>query len=197
MRKTYWFILGLLIILLVVGVFWQVRRFLPVKKEVLPLETPTEAGGKTQSVKLYFASEKGTTLTVETREITAVSGELEQARLVIQELIAGPFTNNLGSTIPPGTKLREIYLDGNGGAYVDFSREIQDNHPGGSTGEMLTIFSVVNTLIENFPPIKKVQILVEGKEISTLAGHIDTSMPFKKNEEIFQDTSVQGEGINP
>jgi len=198
-KKTYWFILGVLIlVIIVVALLWQWRKFPRLKEEVLPSITPEVIPEKTRSVKLYFVSEKGTTLTIETREINATGSELDQAHLIIQELIVGPAPNsNLAPTIPPGTKLRQIYFDSGGSAYVDFSREIQDNHPGGSTGELLTIFSVVNTLVANSPKIKRVQVLVEGKEIPTLAGHIDTSRPFKKNEEILLDTAAGRKEIVP
>ena len=51
------------------------------------------------------------------------------------------------------------------------------NHPGGSTAELQTIYSVVNTLTLNFPGIKKVQLLIDGSVHDTLAGHIVISIP--------------------
>ena len=76
-------------------------------------------------------------------------------------------------------KLRQLYIDGQGTAYVDFSRDLQTKHPGGSGGELLTIYSIVDTLTTNFDQIHQVKILVEGSEVLTLAGHIDTRHPFR------------------
>ncbi len=46
------------------------------------------------------------------------------------------------------------------------------NHPGGSAAEMATVYSLTNTLTANLPAIKKVKILIGGKERESLKGHI-------------------------
>ncbi|MBQ5389910.1 MAG: GerMN domain-containing protein, partial [Anaerovibrio sp.] len=56
---------------------------------------------------------------------------------------------------------------------------------GGSTGEEMLVGSLVNTLTE-FPEIKKVQILVEGKEIDSLSGHLDLSRPVERMPELIK-----------
>jgi germination protein M len=61
---------------------------------------------------------------------------------------------------------------------VDLSREIMEKHPSGSSAELATVYSIVNTLAYNFKPIKKVFLLVEGSEKETLSGHINLSQPF-------------------
>ena len=80
-------------------------------------------------------------------------------------------------TMPRGTTVRSVVFDDAGGVFVDFSRELVANHPGGSTGELFTIRSVVRTLSMNFPEVESVRFLVEGREIETVAGHIDVSGP--------------------
>ena len=94
------------------------------------------------------------------------------------ELIKGPHTD-LNPTIPQGVGLLQRYVDGRGTAYVDFTRDLQTKHPGGTGGELLTIYSIVDTLTANFSEIERVNLLVEGSEILTLAGHIDTRRPFR------------------
>jgi hypothetical protein len=61
------------------------------------------------------------------------------------------------------------------------SKEIKEKHPGGSRSELMTIYTIVNSLILNIPEIDAVKILIEGCESMTLAGHIDTRFPFKAN----------------
>lgn len=120
----------------------------------------------------------------ESREIDLTQDLVSQAKQLIHELIKGP-KGDLGSTIPRDTKLRELYLDQMGTVYVDFTRELAANHPGGSSAELHTIYSIVDSLILNFPEIKRVQILIEGEKIrETLAGHIDARRPFVVNREI-------------
>jgi len=48
--------------------------------------------------------------------------------------------------------------------------------------ELLTVYGLVNTLLVNLPTMAEVQILVEGREADTLAGHVDLRRPLRKNE---------------
>ena len=128
-------------------------------------------------VSLYFVGTEELKLAVEKRTIDHASNIVEQIKLTIEELIKGP-TQALMPTIPSETKLQEVFLDERGCAYLDFSRAISQNHSGGTTGELVTISSIVNTLVRNFPEeIRKVRILIGGQEAKTLAGHIDISKP--------------------
>jgi len=42
---------------------------------------------------------------------------------------------------------------------------------------MMTVYSIVNSLTLNFPPIKRVQILIDGKPIETITGHLFLKQP--------------------
>jgi hypothetical protein len=64
---------------------------------------------------------------------------------------------------------------------VDLSAEVARNHPGGSIDEILTVYTIVNALTDNLPAITAVQILVDGREVDTLAGHVDLRRPLRKN----------------
>ena len=107
-----------------------------------------------------------------------VHDPVEFGRAVVDALIKGPQTG-LIRTIPAGTELRAIYLDPDNVCYVDLSEAVRTHHPGGGRSEMLTIYSVVNSLILNVTEIKRVKILIDGNEASTLAGHLDLQSPFK------------------
>ncbi|OQY12195.1 MAG: hypothetical protein B6I31_03590 [Desulfobacteraceae bacterium 4572_19] len=105
----------------------------------------------------------------------------ELGQHIINALIEGPKTRNLIRTIPVGTKLRALYLTKKGEAFVDFNSAISNNHPGGIQTEILTIYSIVNSLILNIDQIKTVKILINGLESNTLAGHIDLRFPLTAN----------------
>jgi len=66
---------------------------------------------------------------------------------------------------------------------VCYSAWLLERFVGGSTGEEMLIGSLVNTLTE-FPEITKVQITVNGKEIETISGHLDTSAPFPRQTDL-------------
>jgi len=71
-----------------------------------------------------------------------------------------------------------ITVDESALAVVNFSKEIVTAHWGGSMGEIMTVYSVVNTLAL-FPDIEQVKFLVEGEEVETLTGHLDMSGPLE------------------
>jgi spore germination protein GerM len=81
--------------------------------------------------------------------------------------------------LPKETELQAFYLTKDGVAYVSFNKAISENHPGGSLTELLSIYSLVNTLSLNIPEIEAVKLLIDGREAKTLAGHIDLQYPFR------------------
>ena len=77
--------------------------------------------------------------------------------------------------------MRAIYLSERGDLFVDFSPELTTRHTGGSLDELFTVYAIVNAATVNLPAIARVQILVDGKEVDTLAGHVDLRNPLAKN----------------
>ena len=130
-----------------------------------------EVGGHIQ-VKLYVVARSGWKLATESEEIPLESSVQQQASEVVELLL------RLSAAFPRDVKLREIFITSQGVAYVDLSQELISNHPGGSSAEELTVFSLTSTLIANFPAIKTVKFLVEGREIQTIAGHMDLTLPY-------------------
>ena len=135
------------------------------------------------TITLFFPSEHDGLLHREERQILPESSIAHQAKRIISELLVGSHQGFL-SPIPPETRLRELYITEEGVAYVDFSREIMDKHLSGSSAEISTVYSIVNSLTFNLKPIKKVFILVDGSEKKTLGGHIDLSNPFLPIDDI-------------
>ncbi len=129
-------------------------------------------------VKLYFSTRDAMYLKAEVREIN--EGDLYLKTL--EELIRGPVSPDMGETIPEGTRVLGINVN-NGVAYPNFSSDLIKNHWGGSTGETMTVYSIVNTLSQ-FPEVESVQILIEGEKIETLAGHIYMLEPLKANQDL-------------
>jgi len=187
------FILLILVVIVVFGytIFnkfivpvWEKYREKPVVTKEVPYEeeerkevqpVPTE---EMVEVNLYFSDSQAMYLVPEKRKISQIPSLARQA---VIELIKGPENSDLYPTVPEGTQVNEVYI-ADDIAYIDLSEEIFKNHPGGSSGELMTVYSIVNTLTE-IPPIKGVQILVEGNEMKSLVGHIDISMPLLRDED--------------
>jgi spore germination protein GerM len=129
---------------------------------------------------LYFADPDEQFLKAEERVLPIHKTTLDNAGSALEALISGP-KGNLSRTIPEGTKLLSIYFTPDKTAYVDFDETITEKHPGGSASELLTIYSIVNTLTLNFSEIDNVKILISGRERKTLAGHIFIQQPFSAN----------------
>ena len=139
-----------------------------------PPAQPTE-----REVLLYFASPGAEGLSVERRIIPTNASAVREIRVAIEELIEGPH-RALTPTIDANVRLLNVYLL-NGVAVLDFSAELQTMQPGGSISELLTIYSLVHTVTDNFTVANAVKLLVEGEEIDTLNGHVDTRYPFRSN----------------
>ncbi len=134
-------------------------------------EPPQQAGW--ESVSLYYADEQSDRLVEENRSL-ALEGR-EPAVAVLEELIEGPEFPAHGRTVPADVKVRGVQIEG-GVAAADFSGELRTSHWGGSTGEILTVYSIVNTLAQ-LPGVEQVQILIEGEMVDTLVGHLELMEP--------------------
>jgi spore germination protein GerM len=129
---------------------------------------------------LFYVAENGAQLTAVDREVGYADETSEQARLLLEALIK-PVQEPMVSAIPEGVTLKAVLLSEKGEAFVDFSPELATKHSGGSLDELLTVYAIVDTLTVNLPAIARVQILIDGKEVDTLAGHIDLRRPLVKN----------------
>jgi spore germination protein GerM len=136
--------------------------------------------GRRIKARLFYVAEDGTRLTSVERDVAYGERPDEQAREIIAAQIA-PVVDPLLSAIPPGTTLRAVFITKSGDAYVDLSREARAAHPGGTVDELLTVYTIVNALTVNLPAVTGVQLLVDGKEVDTLAGHVDLRRPLAKN----------------
>ncbi len=145
----------------------------------------------TKKVTVYFGSRDGESLrgsTVNVKE-GRLSDEIAEA---VELLLKKPDNrgkkrkNRVEKTLPPGTRLLGVRVKGNT-AVVNMSKEIRDKHPGGTAAEMQTIYSIVNTVALGWPEINDVQLLVEGKRVETIAGHISIKLPIRPNRLVNAD----------
>ncbi len=129
-----------------------------------------------KGILLYFSDGESEYLIGEKREILKRDEIEEEAKDAINELIKGP-KGKVIPTLPPQTKLLGLELGEDGVAKVNFNKALSKDHPGGSSAEMMTLYSIVNSLTLNFSQIKRVQILIEGKAVETIAGHLSLRQP--------------------
>ena len=165
-----------LIVLLFVGPRWLTTP--APENEARP--AAATANARKIRARLFYVSEDGTRLSPVEQEVIYGEGTIEQAKRIVEAQIAPPKAP-LVSAIPEGTKLKTVFVTSKGEAYIDLSAEVRSNHPGGTTNEILTTYTLVNALTLNLPAITGVQILIEGKEVDTLAGHLDLRRPLEQD----------------
>jgi spore germination protein GerM len=169
-------IFAALLLMLIGGALWWLLGWSGRSRP--PLDT-LDRGSNTptgEELSIWFASRQEDALVSERRYVPPSITPSDRAKASLQELIAGPHGDAL-RTLPAEVKVRELFIDDQGTAYVDFSEALRQTHPGGPWAEMLTLRSIMQTVMANIPEIKRVQILIEGREVETLTGHLDIRRP--------------------
>ena len=152
-----------------------------------PLPAPSESATRKITAQLFYVTPDGLHLAAVEREVTYGDGTGEQARHILEAQL-GPAPGPYVSAIPGGTQLRAVFVSPQGEAFVDLSGEVSSAHPGGSLNELLTVYTIVDVLTANLPAITAVQVLVDGREVDTLAGHVDIRRPLQANTRWVVDT---------
>jgi spore germination protein GerM len=146
-----------------------------------PASAPSTSGPAVRRITatLFYIAEDGVSLQPVQREVPFGASVAEQARAIVEaQLEASP---PLVSAIPSDTKVRQVFVTERGDAFVDLSGDVTGKHTGGALDEILTVYAIVDALTVNLPAITRVQILVDGKEVDTLAGHVDLRHPLAKS----------------
>jgi Sporulation and spore germination len=162
------------------GIAWQIRPaaiYLPTLRPRPPVSrsTPRPATDERRRVRLFFPQESGETLKEVEREIPRRASLSEEARVVLRELSLG--TPGGLPTVPPGTEVRQVFLDAFGILYLDVNRGILATLSAPDTQAELAVLAIVNTLATSFHQTKRVQFLVESQEVSMAAGGLDLRRP--------------------
>ena len=178
---------AIIVVGLVIGFWLSGRSRITSKPE--PPKVPYATGQAPQErdkVKIYVMKiiDDEPKLVSETRSVPtgADPHKIAVERLLATNREVGPSQN----LIPIGTKLLSLDIH-DGIAYVNFSRELKENFNGGSEQEALLINSIFHTLSQ-FEGVKKVQILIEGKKVDTIGGHLEISEP------VAADSTLLGPG---
>jgi hypothetical protein len=136
---------------------------------------------------LFYGTEDGQALAAVKREVPLEQSARAQGRQILDAELDAPPPPYL-PVIPKGTVLRAFYITERGDAFVDLGSELSTAHPGGSTNELLTVYAIVNAVTANLPSVQRVQILIDGKQADTLAGHVDLRRPFDRDTSLVRET---------
>lgn len=161
--------------------FGGLRRLSPREAPATTTAATAQPGAERKiNATLFFVSEDGLALVTAQREVPFGEPIAEQARHIIEAQL-GPAPSPLVSAIPQGTTLKAVFVSERGDAFVDLSADVTARHTGGVLDELFTVYTLVNALTVNLPAITRVQILIDGKEVDTLVGHVDLRHPLNKS----------------
>lgn len=128
------------------------------------------------SVRIYYPSEGR--LLMEERRIKRQHSMIASSEAVVEEFLKGP-SQVARSEIPKDTKLLGIFAGNDGILYIDLSDEFRRNFQGDALSEFLLLRGLYESIISNIQGTDDVKVVIEGKEIESLGGHISILVPLK------------------
>jgi hypothetical protein len=181
---------GVAVAALAVGLGWglftalgrQLASPTPDAEPPAPVGAPTPAVGPRISATLYFVAEDGVSLVGVQHDVPLGETPVAQARALVEAQLATDPPEPLLRAVPKDVAVRGVFLPGRDDAYVDLDGAFVNGLPGGSHNELLAAYAIVSVLTTNLSPVARVQILIDGREVETLAGHVDLREPLRKNE---------------
>lgn len=168
----------------------------------IPEEESAEAVATMQSVDvaLYFAASDGRLLVPETRRIEYQDSLVENCHRVLDALIDGP-RDILNPIMSRSTRIRGVYLMGDGELVVDFSKDLELEHPRSASAESLFVYGVVQSLTQEAltdsegNTVKKVRFVLEGSPPTEgFPAHIDLNDPIWPDAEWIATTAPATQG---
>jgi hypothetical protein len=174
--RRWWLWLGGLVA--VGGFAWSAAWMLAQQDRPAPVTVPVSTAPQIAHITatLFYGSPDGLSLVPVRREVPLDEGVVAQGRQVLLvQLQSAPAPTM--SVVPTGTALRAFYVTRQGEAFVDLSSDVVSGHHGGAQNELLTVQAIVHAVTANLPAVRRVQILVDGLEVDTIAGHIDLRRP--------------------
>lgn len=148
-----------------------------------PMGTESAKSKEKIQIEVFFSDAQERHLVAEKRFVYKQENLAGQAQEVVRALLEGSKTGKI-NTFPTGVSLKGVKLLRDGVVEVNFGSELVRNHPGGSAAEMATIYSLVNSLAANVDQIKAVIIVVDGKSLASLKGHISTMGSFSPDPDL-------------
>ncbi len=174
--------LGMILIALSVSMGLERLFSTPVPEETDAIRLPDAAADAVAHITatVFYGTGDGQALVGVRREVPLADGRIEQGRQILMLALTPP-PSGYTSPIPRGTTLRAFYVTDKGDAFIDLSQQVVSGHSGGSLAELLTVSALVNDVTANLPAVQRVQILIEGKQVDTLAGHVDLRRPLPRD----------------
>lgn len=178
-KKYLWVIIFILLFAAgIAGGFFYFSKKFP--SQASPLKEPEEKGlsmiDDLLTVRVYYPVEER--LQMEERKVQRKIAQMAVAEAVIGEFLKGPADARV-TVIPKDTKILGLYKGEDGILYIDLSDEFRRNFSSDAVAEFLLLKGLFESLISNVQDITDVKVLVEGREMESLGGHLYLIYPLK------------------
>ena len=101
----------------------------------------------------------------------------KEAEEIVGAYLGGPSRGK--SDVPQGARVLGAYSGNDGVLYIDISDEFRKNFQGDAMAEYLLLKGLYESIISNVSGINDVKVLIEGKEIESIGGHLFAMYPLK------------------
>lgn len=135
---------------------------------------------------LYFVAEDGVSLQGVTTDVPLKDSPAAQAKALVEAQLAAEAPEKLSRAVPAGAAVRGVFLTGRDDAYVDLDGAFAANLAGGSRNELLATYAIVSVITTNLTSVTRVQLLIDGREVESLTGHVDLREPLRKNDSLIR-----------
>ena len=149
------------------------------RRERKPLSPNLNVENKVEprTIALFYES-PDMLLVPERRDIPLPQNPAGAVPAVIRELLKGPANEAVPRLFPADAVLRAAYFLPDGTVFVDLGGPtLTQGWATGSHQELMAIYSVVQTVMTNFPQARRVRLLVNGIPAETLGGHVSLARP--------------------
>lgn len=175
-KTTRLILLVLLFVSGVIGGYFYFAKIIPGEKASEGLPGSSAGHEELFSLRIYYPVENH--LQTEERRIPRKTGQISIAEAVVQEYLQGPSAGT-PSYMPKDVKILGIYKGADRILYINLSDEFRRNFQGDAIAEFLLLKGLYESLISNVEDIQDVKVLLEGKEVETLGGHLHLLYPLK------------------
>lgn len=134
------------------------------------------APGFEEQMTLRIYSPKGSRLEMTERALPKRNRDSAIAEAVLEEYFRMPQGED-PSPVPQNVRVIGLYRGEEGILYIDLSDELRRNFQGDALAEYLLLRGIFESLMANVQGFQDAKILIEGKELETLGGHVSLKYP--------------------
>lgn len=170
--RRLWIALTVLFALGVAGSFFFFHELFPKVKGPDFVSSPRNIPAISEDLfilRLFLPSGNG--LRMVEKKLPRRTNETAIAEAVIEEYFKAADTGE-APQIPGNVKLLGIYTGADQMFYIDLSDEVRRNFQGDALSEYLLLKGLFESLMANLQKARDAKIIVEGKELETLGGHV-------------------------